>query len=117
MGKIYNIKNNREFKRIYQKGRYAVSNLIVVYMLPNSLCMNRIGITASKKFGKSVKRNRIRRIIRECYRVLQDELIKGFDFVIVARKAENNEPPGFHQIYKEMRFLMKRLRVMEQGKK
>lgn len=110
MGKIIKIKLNREFQRIYRKGRYAVSKNLAIYMQPNSYKINRIGITASKKYGKSVKRNRIRRLIRESYHALQDNLKKGYDFIIVARKTEETDP-GYHQILKEMRYLYKRLNV------
>jgi|LSQX01.2.fsa_nt_gb ribonuclease P protein component len=113
MGRIIKIKENREFQKIYRKGRYAVSKSLVIYMQPNSIQMNRIGITASKKYGKSVKRNRIRRLIRESYYVLQDDIKKGYDFVIVARKADGVDP-GCQQILKEMRYLMKKLKVLSE---
>lgn len=116
MGKIYKIKNNRDFQKIYRKGRYAASKSLVVYVQPNFLQINRIGITASKKYGKSVKRNRIRRLIRESYRLLQDQLNKGYDFIIVARKNEDGGDPCFKQIIKEMRFLLKRLKVLSGSK-
>lgn len=111
MGKIFKITENREFQRIYRKGRYAVSMALVIYMRPNPLNRNRIGITASKKYGKSVKRNRIRRLIRESYRLMQDKIKPGYDFIIVARKTGETEIPGLQQISKEMRFLFKRLSV------
>lgn len=111
MGKIIKIKLNRDFQRIYRKGRYAVSRGLAIYMQPNPLKINRIGITASKKYGKSVKRNRIRRLIRESYRTLQDKIIQGYDFIIVARKTDEADP-SYHQIVKEMRYIFKRLNVL-----
>jgi len=48
--------------------------------------LNRLGITASKKIGGAVQRNRARRIIKEAYRLTEPELKKGFDIVVVARK-------------------------------
>ena len=113
MGKIIKIRLNRDFQRIYRKGRYAVSKGLVIYMQPNPLRINRIGITASKKYGKSVQRNRIRRLIRESYRTLQDKIKPGYDFIIVARKADENKP-GYHQILKEMRYLLKKLNVISE---
>jgi len=115
MGKIYKLKNNRDFQRIYHKGRYAVSESLAVYVQPNSLGKNRIGITASKKYGKSVKRNRIRRLIRESWYLLQKSLESGYDFVIVARKQEKAENPNLWQIHKEMLYLMKKLNVLKRN--
>jgi len=113
MGKITTIKNNREFQNIYRRGKYAVSKALTVYMLPNNLQINRVGITASKNYGKSVKRNRIRRLIRESYRAIHENLKTGYDFVIVARKREENDKPDFHKIYKELRYLLKKLDVLD----
>lgn len=111
MEKKFVLKKNRDFQRLYRNGRYAASKSLVIYMQPNYLEINRIGITASKKCGKSVKRNRIRRLIRESYRMLQNNIEPGYDFVIVARKADEKKTPTFQQIQKEMRFLLKRLHV------
>ncbi|NLY17620.1 MAG: ribonuclease P protein component [Clostridiaceae bacterium] len=112
MSKIYKLKNNRDFQRIYRRGQYAVSKSLAVYVQPNSLGKNRIGITVSKKYGKSVKRNRIRRLIRESWHLLQDKLKSGYDFVVVARRKEDNEYPVLRQIHKEMLYLMKKLNVL-----
>lgn len=117
MSKIYKIKENREFQRIYRKGRYAVSKSLAVYLQPNSLQKNRIGITASKKYGNSVKRNRIRRLIKESWLLLQDKLNCGYDFVIIARKQENTENPMLKHIHKEMLYLMKKLNVLNRNLK
>lgn len=114
MGKVTRIKKNHEFQKIYRRGRFAVSKALTVYMHPNFLSINRIGITASKKYGKSVKRNRIRRLIRESYKLLNDSLKTGFDFIIVARRVEDTDDPCFRQVYKELRFLMKRLNVLQE---
>ena len=64
MKKTVSIKSNREFVRVYKKGKFFAGKYIVLYVLQNGLKINRIGITASKKIGKSVKRNRIKRLIR-----------------------------------------------------
>lgn len=113
MGKIITIKNNREFQYIYRRGRYAVSKALTVYMLPNNMQVNRIGITASKHYGKSVKRNRIRRLIKESYRAIHDNLKIGYDFIIVARKTNKDDIPDFHKIYKELNYLFRKLNVLD----
>lgn len=113
MSKIVTLKNNRDFQNIYRKGKYAVSKALTVYMLPNNLQINRVGITASKNYGKSVKRNRIRRLIRESYRTLHENIKTGYDFVIVARKRTDNDIPDFHKIYKELKYLFKTLNVLD----
>lgn len=59
---------------------------MAVYVKKTRQKTNRLGITATKKIGNAVERNRARRVIKEAYRLLEDELPVGYDFVIVARK-------------------------------
>ena len=79
------LKENYEFRRVYSKGKSGVSPLLVVYARPNRRGRNRLGVTVSTKLGKAVVRNRVRRRLREIYRLAQPELRQGYDFVLVAR--------------------------------
>ena len=79
------LKENRDFRRIYKKGRACVGREVVVYCLKNRSPRNRIGITTGKKLGNAVERNRAKRIIRESYRLLEGRTQTGWDFVFVAR--------------------------------
>ncbi|MBQ3038654.1 MAG: ribonuclease P protein component [Clostridia bacterium] len=85
MSKTVTLKLNKEFKRLYYRGKSAVRPSIVVYALPNKRPHNRIGITCGKAIGKAVKRNRVKRIIRVAYRLSEGDIKTGYDFVIVAR--------------------------------
>ena len=79
------LKQNYEFRRVYNKGKSGVSPLLVVYARPNRGRRNRLGVTVSTKLGKAVVRNRVRRRLREIYRLSQPELRQGYDIVLVAR--------------------------------
>ena len=59
--------------------------------MENDLSVNRLGITVSKKIGNSVVRSRVKRIIKEAYRLHEDKFKIGYDFVIVARRAAKNK--------------------------
>lgn len=86
MGKIITLKNNRDFKRAYIKGRSYISRNVVTYIVKNKKKQNRFGITTSKKIGNAVLRNRARRVIKSAYLSIQPDLKKvGYDFVFVAR--------------------------------
>ena len=85
MKKTVTIKQNHEFRRLYNKGKSAVTPSMVVYCRKSRLAHNRIGITVSTKLGCAVKRNRARRRLRELFRLAQPRLKQGFDVVIVAR--------------------------------
>ena len=68
------LKKNYEFRRLYSKGRSAVTPYLVVYCLKTGRDGRRVGYTVSTKLGKAVTRNRIRRRLREIYRLNADRL-------------------------------------------
>ncbi len=76
---------NKEFKRVYGRGKTFVDSAIVVYVLKNNLSECRIGITTGKKIGCAVDRNRARRVITAAFRACLPEITKGCDIVFVAR--------------------------------
>lgn len=86
------IKENRTFRRIYHKGRSAVTPFLVLYCRRNGQVHNRLGVTVSTKLGGAVVRNRARRRLREVYRLAQPDLKQGFDIVLVARSRAVNGP-------------------------
>ena len=78
---------NREFSPVYRSGKRAADLCFVLYFLENGTDSNRLGITVSKKIGNSVVRSRVKRIIKEAYRLHEQDLLQGLDIVIVARTA------------------------------
>ncbi len=84
------LKENYEFRRVYNKGKTGVSPFLVVYARPNRAGRNRLGVTVSTKLGKAVVRNRVRRRLREIYRLSQPQMKQGFDVVLVARTRAAN---------------------------
>ena len=79
------LKKNYEFRRLYNKGKTAVTPYLVVYCLKNNRGTRRVGYTVSTKLGKAVVRNRVRRRLREIYRLNSGRLVSGIDMIIVAR--------------------------------
>ena len=114
MIKTVSLTENKQFLRLYKKGKYYVGKFIVLYVSQNKMNINRIGITVSKKIGKSVKRNKVRRLIRENYRLYEGYIKSGFDCVFVAR--ESDRLPDFWEIRKEMKFLLRKLEIFDQEK-
>ena len=79
------LKQNGDFRRVYARGKSAVSPRVVLYCRKNRLPNNRTGFTVSKKLGNAVTRNRIRRRLREIARLSAGSLKQGYDLVFVAR--------------------------------
>lgn len=85
MKQFISLKNSLEFGNVYKRGKSYGNKYLVMYIVDNNLGVNRLGISVSKKVGNSVVRHRTTRLIREAYRLHQDELLKGKDIVVVAR--------------------------------
>ena len=78
------LKLNHIFRRLYATAGQA-NGYLVLYARPNRLGINRVGITVGKKLGHAVVRNRVRRRLREVYRINEDKFTAGWDIVVVAR--------------------------------
>ena len=85
MRRTYSLKNNHDFRRLYAKGKSKADPLLAVYCRFNGRRYNRLGLTTGSKLGKAVLRNRLRRRIREAYRINEDKLLIGCDIVVVGR--------------------------------
>lgn len=85
MSEIVALNQNSDFRRIYARGKCFADKALVTYVLKNSLGVTRCGITAGKKVGNAVERNRSRRVIRAAFFHLKDDVECGYDIVFVAR--------------------------------
>lgn len=79
------LNDNKDFLTLYKKGKFTACKYSVIYVRPNGRPFNRLGITASKKIGNAVHRNRAKRLIRLAYRNAEIKIPVGVDIVIVAR--------------------------------
>ncbi|MEN1760075.1 ribonuclease P protein component [Anoxynatronum sibiricum] len=85
MNRTQALKKNREFRRVYQLGKSTANRNLVLHYLKNQTDETRVGITVSKKVGKSVVRNLVKRRIKESLRELEEKLPPGYDLVWIAR--------------------------------
>ena len=107
------LKQNYEFRRLYAKGSSASTPLIVIYCRRHGRPYNRIGYTVSKKVGKAVVRNRIRRRFREIYRLHEENFACGYDVILVARK--NAVQASYRELERDVIYLAKKLHLWERG--
>lgn len=100
------LKKPSEFSKVYKRGKSFADKYLVIYILPNKLGYTRVGLSVSKKVGNSVKRNRIKRLIRETFRL--NYLSNGnYDIVFIARVRSNDA--DYAKIEKSMKFLLNKM--------
>jgi ribonuclease P protein component len=102
------LRKNQEFRNVYRRGKSFSTDTLVLYIYKaNKRAQdsngNRVGISVSKKVGKSVIRSKVKRLIRESYRLNSTNLKESYDFVFVARTAAKDRS------YKEIEDSMKKL--------
>jgi len=84
------LRDQRDFSRIYNKGKSRGSRYVVVLYRNNRTDITRTAFVSSKKVGNSVARNRSRRLMRESYNSFRDRIVKGYDIIFVARNTIND---------------------------
>lgn len=102
------LKKPSEFSKVYKRGKSFADKNIVVYYMPNQLNITRIGFSISKKVGNSVVRNRIKRLIRECFRT-NFEGFDGYDLIFVARVRSNQA--DYHEIKRSLKFIFRKINI------
>jgi ribonuclease P protein component len=91
------IRRPADFQAVYDRRRSAADGTLVVYVKENGLPHSRVGLSVSKKFGNAVRRNRIRRLMREAYRLTKEEIPLGYDIVMIPRPLEEYELEAIKQ--------------------
>ena len=107
------LKQNYLFRRLYRRGSSAANRYLVLYCRRNGQACNRVGLTVSAKLGHAVARNRLRRRLREIYRLQEHRFCRGSDLVVVARsRAVDAEYRQLEQAYLS---LAGRLGLLQEG--
>ena len=79
------LRNNLQFQNVYKNGHSKANKYLIMYILENNSDYNRLGISVSKKVGNSVVRHRVKRLIKESYRLHEKMFNSGLDIVVIAR--------------------------------
>lgn len=110
MRNFISINNNRDFMFMYRRARSLCADCLVLYYRKNKTDNLRLGITVTKKVGKAVVRNRIRRRIREVFTELSGEIPPSYDIIIVSRaKAAQCD---YSEIKSALKYLLKKAELI-----
>lgn len=113
MKKVSTLKKNYEFKNVLKKGKYFVKKHIIVYINKNNLNKNFIGIAVNTKLCNAVKRNKIKRLIRESFYLEQKKMDKGYNIVFLWNKKEPVENLDFNIIHREIAKIFEEAGIIE----
>lgn len=105
------LKENKDFRRVYYRGKSEASSCLVTYVLRNGLDETRVGITSGKKIGGAVQRNRARRVIRAAFAQQTGSFKTNYDIVFVARTRTTQVK--MQQVSQEMESHFKKLGVLK----
>jgi ribonuclease P protein component len=84
------LKRNSDFQFVYKKGKSYANKYLIMYVIENNQETNRVGISVSKKVGNSVIRHRVKRLIKESYRLQEKIFNSGLDIVVIARNSASD---------------------------
>ena len=85
MKNTISLNRNEQFLNIYRTGKRSYHKFFTLYYLPNGKDYNRLGFKVGKKLAKATKRNRMRRLLRESYRLSEDRILTGYDIILAAK--------------------------------
>ncbi len=113
MKKTLKLKKNYEFKRVLTKGKYYSGKYLDVFVKEqNDKTMNYIGIAIGVKIAKAVKRNRIKRLISENYRLMEQKLKTGYNIVFLWKRKVDIKNATFSNIQGDMISIFERMGIL-----
>lgn len=113
MRKIETLKKNYEFKYVLSKGTYYRGKYLTIYIKDNKKEKNVIGIAVNTKSGKAVERNQIKRLIRENYRLIKNQLKTGNNIIFLVNKNVEIVKLDYYDIKNDMISIFKKANLLK----
>ncbi|HPF19006.1 MAG: ribonuclease P protein component [Bacillota bacterium] len=105
------LRKKEDFNNLYRRERSVAGKFVVIFYRKNQLPYNRKAFLASKKVGKSVQRNRARRLMKESFRQLENQMLPGWDLIFIARHTILDSKCA--DVKKSMEAAMKKAGIMK----
>ena len=112
MKKTKMLKKNYEFSNVFSKGKYYSGVAIEAFILNNRQKSNYLGLAISSKSGHAYQRNKIKRLLRENFRVFEDKIIPGVSIVFLVRKKVEIDSINFEVVRRDMHEILKKANII-----
>lgn len=106
---------NYQFKNLFLKGKYYSGEYIESFIKSNNLNYNLLGIAIGVKIAKATKRNRIKRLIRENYRLIEKDLKTGYSIIFLWKKKKDTSYANFENIKKDIKTILNKANIIEEN--
>ncbi len=106
MKKKYRVKKNKDYQKVYHKGKSVANRQLVLYLYPQPNQTHfRVGLSVGKKMGNAVQRNKIKRYLRQAVQELENSIKPDIDFLLIARP--NITGRSYHEVKQSVIHVMK----------
>ena len=108
------LKKNYEFQKVFAKKNYYGGKYLEMFVIDNNKQSNYMGIAISKKIANSVQRNKIKRLIRENYRQIEEKIVKGKTYVILWKKKASLENATYYNVKEDIDRIFKKANLIKE---
>lgn len=115
MKKTKMLKKNYEFKKVLTKGNYYSGKHLEAFIIKNNLEINLLGLAISVKIAKAVKRNKIKRLIRENYKNIEELIETGYSIIFLWKKKANIEYATFENIKNDLNIIIDKAKIKKEN--
>ena len=112
MKKTKMLKKNYEFSNVFSKGKYYSGKTIEAHILNNHKKQNYLGLAISVKSGHAYQRNKVKRLIRENYRDMEENLREGVTIIFLWKKSCNIKEADYYQVQSDMRKIFQKSKIL-----
>lgn len=95
--KIYRLTGRKDIDRVFKIGSRVNDRRLTLLAAPNDFSYSRVGVGVSTRHGSAVRRNRMKRLCREAFRLLRDDLPTGYDYMLIPRPGESFTLKGLQE--------------------